>query len=76
MSDDNVVFPTTYKEWRHCIEVLGKISLTPTYINKRLTELQDGKHSGTREFARLYGDDHLEITIAWFRQAASELSGT
>ena len=73
MSDD--IFPTSYEQWRHCIEVLGKIQLTPTYIRQRLTELQDDKHAKTREFARLYGTEHLQRTIGWFRRAADELPG-
>lgn len=73
MSD--IVFPTTYEEWRHCIEELGGISLNRSYIDKRLAELEDGQHTKTREFEKLYGLHHLQQTIAWFRQAASELAG-
>ena len=73
MNEDDV-FPTSYDEWRHCIEVRGRMRLTPTYISKRLAEMQDDKHAGTREFARLYGSDHLRQTIAWFRRAAGEPS--
>ena len=69
------VLPTSYEQWRHCIEVLGKTPLTRTYIGERLAELEDDKHAKTREFARLYGTDHLQRTIAWFRRAADELSG-
>ena len=75
MSNDSVVFPTSYQEWRHCIEELGEIPLTRTYINGRLTELEDTSHAKTREFLKLYGNGHLQQTINWFRQAASELSG-
>ena len=53
MSD--IVFPTTYEEWRHCIEELGGISLNRSYIDKRLAELEDGQHTKTREFEKLYG---------------------
>lgn len=75
MSDNvNETFPTTYQEWRHCIEDLGQISLTRAFIDKRLTELQDSKNANTEEFANLYGDDRLHATIGWFQQAASELS--
>ena len=69
------VIPTTFEQWRNCIEVRCNIPLTPAYIEERLTELQDGKHPKTKEFARLYGADHLQRTIAWFRRAAGELSG-
>ena len=52
MSDNvNETFPTTYQEWRHCIEDLGQISLTRAFIDKRLTELQDSKNANTEEFA-------------------------
>lgn len=72
MNED--IIPTSFEQWRHCIEVRCKIRLTSAYIGKRLAELQDGKHARTREFARLYGTDHLQRTIAWFRRAADELS--
>lgn len=72
MDDD--AFPTSYEQWRHCIEVRGGIRLTQSYISKRLSEMEDDKHVKTREFSRLYGSDHLQRTIAWFRQAAGDLS--
>ena len=72
MSDD--VIPRSYEQWRNCIEVRCKIRLTPTYIRERLAELLDAKHAKTREFARLYGAEHLERTITWFRRAADEMT--
>lgn len=48
MSDD-IVFPPSYEEWRHCIELLGGISLTPTYVKMCLTELQDSADAKTKE---------------------------
>ena len=71
MNDD--VIPASYEQWRNCIEVRCKIRLTSTYIRERLAELQDDKHARTREFAKLYGADHLQRTIAWFRRAAAEM---
>lgn len=72
MSDD--VIPLSYEQWRHCIEVRCQIRLTSAFIRERLAELQEEKHEKTREFARLYGADHLERTIAWFRRAADEMT--
>lgn len=72
MSDD--VIPCSYEQWRNYIEVRCKIPLTPTFIHERLAELQDDKHANTRDFARLYGIDHLKRTIAWFRRAADEMT--
>ena len=73
MNDD--VIPRSYEQWRNCIEVRCKIPLTPAYVHERLVELQDDRHARTREFARLYGADHLERTIVWFRRAANEMTG-
>ncbi len=72
MSDD--IIPLSYEQWRHCIEVRCKIRLTPMFIRERLAELQDDKHEKTRDFAKLYGADHLQRTIAWFCRAADEMS--
>lgn len=72
MSDE--AFPTTYDQWRHCIEVRGRVRLTPQFVNERLAEMQDDSNAKTREFSKLYGSEHLQRTIAWFRQAATDLS--
>lgn len=66
------VIPTTYAQWRECIEVRCKIPLTPTFIRERLAELENGTHPKTKTFETLYGTDHLQRTIAWFRQAGDE----
>jgi len=73
--DNESVIPATYEQWRHCIEVRCNIRLTPSYIRERLAELQDGTHVKTRDFARHYGDEQLQQTIAWFERAANELTG-
>ncbi|MEM7315912.1 MAG: hypothetical protein AAF497_22480 [Planctomycetota bacterium] len=72
MSDADA-FPTSYEQWRHCIEVRGKIKLTSSYISQRLTEMQNEKHANTIEFAKLYGNERLQQTIKWFQRAASEV---
>ncbi|MEM9644674.1 MAG: hypothetical protein AAF989_06755 [Planctomycetota bacterium] len=69
------VLPNSYEQWRQFIEFRCGIRLTRTYIHQRLSELQSDKHSRTREFAQLYGADHLQRTIDWFRRASDELSG-
>ncbi|QDU04403.1 hypothetical protein V6x_41310 [Gimesia chilikensis] len=73
--DNEIVIPATYEQWRNLIEGRCHIRLTPTYIRDRLTELQDGTHVKTRDFASLYGDEQLQRTIAWFKRAANELTG-
>ncbi|MEM1068924.1 MAG: hypothetical protein AAGG48_23025 [Planctomycetota bacterium] len=69
------VIPTSYEQWRHCIEVKCKIRLTSSYVSERLKELQNRNNARTKEFARVYGAEHLERTISWFRRASEEASG-
>lgn len=66
-------FPTNYQQWRHCIEVDCGIPLTPEFVAKRLAALQNSNDAKTQAFEKLYGVDHLQMTIAWFKQAEAEL---
>lgn len=63
------IIPQTYQEWRHCITVDCELELTPSYIEKRLTALQNEKEHYTHQFIRLYGHDYLQVVIGWFQQA-------
>ena len=71
MNQKNVI-PKTYQQWRHCIEVLGEVELTAAYISKRLAILEDDQHIENKNFSKLYGDEHLQRTVEWFRRAANE----
>ena len=73
MINDQIVMPETYTEWRHCIEVIGKIELTPEYLGDRLAILMDNEHPETIKFAELYGEEHLRRTVEWFCRAANEV---
>ncbi|QDT13497.1 hypothetical protein [Planctomycetes bacterium K23_9] len=73
MKEGDDDFPSSYDQWRHCIEVKCGIKLTRSYVDNRLAELQNGKHVKTKGFASLYGPDHLQRTIQWFQRAADEL---
>jgi len=70
---NNDLYPSTYDEWRNCFQNHGNTPLTSAFLQSRLAELCDDSHAKTKEFARLYGADHLKQTIAWFRQAAAAL---
>lgn len=74
MSDTEVI-PSSYEAWRNCITIRCGIKLTESYIESRLLELEQTDHSKTQEFERLYGSDHLQRTISWFRRASEELAG-
>ncbi|MEL6109909.1 MAG: hypothetical protein AAFU85_28190 [Planctomycetota bacterium] len=69
------MIPTSYEQWRHWIEVRGRIRLTSSYISERLAELEDESHTRTKDFARVYGTSYLQSTIEWFRRAAVETAG-
>ncbi len=73
MSGESVI-PESYEQWRHCIEVRCRIQLTPTFVEARLKELQDATNPRTKEFKKMYGADHLQRTVSWYRQAAGEVS--
>ncbi len=65
-------FPRSYEEWRTCITVRCRIPLTRSFVETRMTELQDETHPGTREFRDRYGDAYLEQVVAWFETARAE----
>ena len=74
MIDDRNVMPESYEQWKYCIEVLGKIELTPAFVGQRLAIMEDDQHAETKKFVKLYGLDRLQRTVDWFRRADSELS--
>lgn len=65
--------PTHYAGWRECITVHCGIPLTPGYVAERLQILSQAGHEETRRFIRVYGEDHRQRVLGWFRQAASEI---
>ena len=69
------IVPTTYEDWKHCITVSCDIPLTPSYVRERIEALSDEKDFHTQRFIERWGQQHHERTLAWFRQAASELNG-
>ena len=66
--------PTTYDEWRHCIEVKCRQPLTREYVAARITALRDGRDPHTRRFLECYGEAQWRLTIDWFERAARELA--
>lgn len=68
------MIPDSYAQWRECIEVHCKIPLTTAFVDERLAELQNESDPRTATFVRLYGAQHLERTIGWFRRAGEELA--
>ena len=76
MVDDNKtiaeeIFPIGYESWRHCIEVKCGLSLTPEFLQTRITILGNPEHPESRRFADLYGDSYRKQVLTWFQQAAA-----
>ena len=65
--------PRDYAAWRHCIEVDCGLSLTTPWIEQRIAALQDASDHHTRRFVELWGAEHRERVLAWFRRALEEL---
>lgn len=61
--------PHDYLEWKHCIEVSCGIMLTPSFIERRLTELNDDQSVYCHQFDGLYGYGYRQQVIGWFEQA-------
>jgi hypothetical protein len=66
------MIPTTYADWRRCIERDCGIPLTADFIAARLADLRDPRSHPTQQFLRVYGPEHHARVLAWFTQAASE----
>jgi hypothetical protein len=63
------IIPQNYQEWRHCIIVECGLELTPSFIEARITSLQNESEHYTKQFIRLYGREYLQTVIGWFIQA-------
>ena len=63
------IIPATYEDWRHCITVECGIELTPEYISKRISALQNSKDHYTQQFVKRYGDQYLQQILSWFIQS-------
>ena len=66
------IIPNNFAEWKHCITVECGLELTPEYIEQRIEALQTEKDHYTQQFTRLYGEQHLNRVLAWFRQTQTE----
>ncbi|NRA42702.1 MAG: hypothetical protein HRU21_10415 [Pseudomonadales bacterium] len=68
------MIPTDYQSWHHCITVDCGITLSASYIQQRLTALNNLSDFRTQQFIRLYGKSHHQQVLGWFQQAQDSLS--
>lgn len=62
------MIPQTFEEWKHCIVHDCDIELTKSFATKRLSVYENHNHPETRKFVELYGKQHLDNVIQWYKQ--------
>ena len=67
VKEDGMI-PTSYTQWKSCLVNDCKITLTPDFARSRLSVYEDPENRETQKFAQLFGKEHLQNGIGWFRQ--------
>ncbi|WNZ58426.1 hypothetical protein QT397_14120 [Microbulbifer sp. MKSA007] len=67
------VVPENFNAWLYCITVECGIELTPEFVDERINALQDNKNYHTRNFILLYGQEHHQKVLSWFKQVREEI---
>ncbi|MEM1058369.1 MAG: preprotein translocase subunit SecA [Verrucomicrobiota bacterium] len=67
--DEPVFMPETYADWQQSITGICGLPLTPEFITQRLGELQNSQAKATKDFVKVYGEEHLGRVIGWFEKA-------
>lgn len=62
------MIPQNFQEWKKCITIDCKIELTKEFAMKRLNVYLDRNNPETQKFAKLYGQQHLNNIISWYKQ--------
>lgn len=64
------MIPQTFEEWKHCISHDCNIKLTKPFAIQRLSVYENRNHPETRKFVELYGKQHLDNIIQWYKRIA------
>lgn len=59
-----------FEDWKDCIVNQCRIKLTKDFAQKRLKVYENESHTETRQFVELYGKDHLNNIIYWYKKIA------
>jgi len=62
------MIPQNFFEWKNCITKDCKIELTKAFAMERLNVYLDNKNPETQKFVKLYGQQHLNNIINWYKQ--------
>lgn len=64
------MIPQTFEQWKHCIVNDCGIALTKDFATRRLSVYEDKQNQETKKFIQLYGEQHRENIIHWFKLVA------
>lgn len=62
------MIPQTFEQWKNCITNDCKINLTKEFAQSRLSVYLNKENKETQRFISLYGEQHLQNIIYWFKQ--------
>ena len=63
------LIPLSYREWYECITIKCGISMTKSFVARRLLSLKNPDLPMTKKFISLYGQEYLNQVILWFEKA-------
>ncbi|SFC25132.1 hypothetical protein SAMN05421747_10710 [Parapedobacter composti] len=66
------MIPQDFEDWKDCIERRCRIRLTAAFARERLEVYNNLSHSETRQFIKLYGEEHHRRVVSWFTRIATE----
>ncbi|MEO1257246.1 MAG: hypothetical protein AAFZ15_00555 [Bacteroidota bacterium] len=63
------MIPQSFDEWKKCITVDCGIKLTSDFTKKRVAILSNLSHPDTKQFVKLYGEQHRNNVVHWLKRA-------
>lgn len=64
--------PKTFEQWKHCLIYNCKINLTQAFAKERISIYENPDNVETKNFAKIYGHQHLNNIILWFKRIINE----
>lgn len=62
------MIPQTFEQWKDCLINGCKIELTKEFAKERLAIYLNPNNAETKKFVSVYGEQHLQRIIYWFKQ--------
>ncbi|MEP6712308.1 MAG: hypothetical protein ABJA37_07835 [Ferruginibacter sp.] len=64
------MIPQNFSQWKKCITIDCGIPLTIAFAQQRLKVYENLENSETKKITQLYGEEHLDHLIQWFKEIA------